>query len=94
MTGEKSRKLVAGDRVFWQSDVKNQGTVKGTSWSSVTIDWDDGDSTSISHNDMAQVPGSRTRDVVAPGVIKVEDHIISPTPGPALVAESARANFL
>jgi hypothetical protein len=55
MTGEESRKLVAGDRVFWQSDVKNQGTVKGTSWSSVTIDWDDGDLTSISHNDMAQV---------------------------------------
>jgi hypothetical protein len=36
-------------------DVKNQGTVRGTSWSGVTKDWDDGDSTSVSHNDMAQV---------------------------------------
>ena len=36
-------------------DATNQGTVKGTSWSGVTIDWDDGDSTSVSHNDMAQV---------------------------------------
>jgi hypothetical protein len=55
MTGEESRQLVVGDRVFWQGDVKNQGTIKGTSWSGITIDWDDGDSTSISHNDMAQV---------------------------------------
>jgi hypothetical protein len=57
MTGEESRKLKPGDRVFWQGDVKNQGTVKGTSWSGVTVDWDDGDKTSISHNDM--VPISR-----------------------------------
>jgi hypothetical protein len=55
MTGEEPRQLVAGDRVFWQGDVENQGIVKGTSWSGVTIDWDDGDSSSISHNDMAQV---------------------------------------
>jgi hypothetical protein len=38
-----------------RNDVKNQGTVRGTSWSGVTIDWDDGDSTSVSHNDMAQI---------------------------------------
>jgi hypothetical protein len=55
MTGEESRKLKSGDRVYWQDDVKNQGTVRGTSWSGVTIDWDDGESTSVSHNDMAQV---------------------------------------
>ena len=55
MTGEESRKLKSGDRVFWRDDLKNQGTVRGTSWSGVTIDWDDGESTSVSHNDMAQV---------------------------------------
>ena len=55
MTGEESRKLKSGDRVFWRDDLKNQGTVSGTSWSGVTIDWDDGKSTSVSHNDMAQV---------------------------------------
>jgi hypothetical protein len=55
MTGEESRKLKSGDRVFWRDDVKNQGTVRGTSWSGVTVDWDDGESTSVSHNDMAQV---------------------------------------
>jgi hypothetical protein len=55
VTGDESRKLKSGDRVFWGHDVKNEGTVKGTSWSGVTIDWDDGESTSVSHNDMAQV---------------------------------------
>jgi hypothetical protein len=49
------RKLNVGDRVNWHGDATNQGTVKGKSWSVVTIDWDDGDSTSVSHNDMAHV---------------------------------------
>jgi hypothetical protein len=31
------------------------GTVTGTSWSEVTINWDDGEANSVSHNDMAQV---------------------------------------
>jgi hypothetical protein len=31
------------------------GTVVGASWSGVTINWDDGHTTSIQHNDMAQV---------------------------------------
>jgi hypothetical protein len=63
MTGEESRKLKSRDRVFWQDDVKNQGTVRVTSrgtvrvtsWSGITIDWDDDDS----HNDMAQVPRTK-----------------------------------
>jgi hypothetical protein len=55
VTGDESRKLKSGDRFFWRDDAKNQGTVRGTSWSGVTIDWDDGDTTSVSHNDMAQI---------------------------------------
>jgi hypothetical protein len=55
MTGDESRKLKIGDRVRWKGDATNQGTVRGTSWSGVTIDWDDGDSTSVSHNDMTHV---------------------------------------
>jgi hypothetical protein len=31
------------------------GTVTGTSWSEVTISWDDGHTASIQHNDMVQV---------------------------------------
>jgi hypothetical protein len=55
MTGDQSRLLKVGDRVCWKADENDQGTVVGTSWSGVTIDWDDGQTTSIQHNDMAQV---------------------------------------
>jgi hypothetical protein len=44
-----------GDRVCWKGDATNQGTIKGTALSGVTIVWDDGDANSISHNDMAKV---------------------------------------
>ena len=45
------RKLKAGDRLHGLGDIKN----RGMSWSSVTIDWGDGDSISVSHNDIARM---------------------------------------
>jgi hypothetical protein len=55
MTGDQSRLLKVGDRVCWGAKTTDLGTVIGTSWSEVTIKWDDGESNSVSHNDMAQV---------------------------------------
>jgi hypothetical protein len=55
MTGDQSRLLKPLDRVCWGATTTDQGTVIGTAWSGVTIDWDDGHTTSIQHNDMAQV---------------------------------------
>jgi hypothetical protein len=55
MTGDKSRLLKVGDRVCWGVTTKDLGRVIGTSWSEVTISWDDGHTASIRHNDMAQV---------------------------------------
>jgi hypothetical protein len=55
LTGDQSRKLKVGDRVCWEHSATDLGTVVGVSWSGVTIDWDDGHTTSIQHNDMAQV---------------------------------------
>ena len=55
MTGEQSRLLKVGDRICWEKSATDLGTVVGTAWSGVTIDWDDGHTTSIQHNDMAQV---------------------------------------
>jgi hypothetical protein len=55
MTGDQSRLLKVGDRVCWKKSATDLGTVIGISWSGVTIDWDDGHTTSIQHNDMAQV---------------------------------------
>jgi hypothetical protein len=61
MTGDQSRTLKVGDRVRWGALITDLGTVVGTSWSGVTIDWDDGHTTSIQHNDMAQVERESTK---------------------------------
>jgi hypothetical protein len=55
VNGDQSRLLKVGDRVCWEQSTTDLGTVIGTSWSGVTIDWDDGHTTSIQHNDMTQV---------------------------------------
>jgi hypothetical protein len=55
MTGDQSRLLNVGDRVCWGTTTTDQGTVIATSWSEVTISWDDGEASSVSHNDMAKV---------------------------------------
>jgi len=55
MTGDKSRLLKVGDRVCWGAATTDLGTIAATAWSGVTIDWDDGHSSSVQHNDMGLV---------------------------------------
>jgi hypothetical protein len=55
MTGDQSRTLSVGDRVSWGGSITDLGTVAGTAWNGVTIDWDDGEANSVSHNDMVRV---------------------------------------
>ncbi|MEO6780200.1 MAG: hypothetical protein ABI407_03960 [Bradyrhizobium sp.] len=55
MTGDQSRLIKVGDRVCWGDSTTDCGTVAATTWSEVTIKWDDGHTTSIQHNDMMQV---------------------------------------
>jgi len=55
MTGEKSRKLKVGARVFWQKDLADRGTVTETNWAGVTIKWNGRGEQTILHNDMGQV---------------------------------------
>ena len=55
MTGNQSRTLKVGDRVRWKDSTIDLGTVTAAAWSGVTISWDDGQTASIQHNDMAQV---------------------------------------
>jgi hypothetical protein len=55
MTGDQSRNLSIGDRVSWQNDQADQGTVTETNWAGVTVKWDNRGEQSILHNDMAQV---------------------------------------
>jgi preprotein translocase subunit YajC len=55
MTGDQSRTLRVGDRVCWGVTTTDLGTVVETTWSDVTIEWDDGHLVTIQHNDMKQV---------------------------------------
>jgi len=55
MTGDLSRGLKVGDRVCWEKSATDLGTVIGTTWSEVTIGWDDDHTSFIRHNDMARV---------------------------------------
>jgi hypothetical protein len=55
MTGDQSRLLKVADRVRWNDSATDLGTIVGTAWSGVTIAWDDGQTSSIRHNDMSQV---------------------------------------
>jgi hypothetical protein len=55
MTGDQSRLLKPFDRVCWQNDPADQGTVIEKNWSGVTIKWDNRSVQAIPHNDMAQV---------------------------------------
>ena len=55
MTGAQSRTLNVGDRVFWNADLSDQGTVTEKNWAGLAIKWDNRSEQTILHNDMAQV---------------------------------------
>jgi hypothetical protein len=55
MTGEQSRRLAVGDRVYWGADKSDQGVITDKNWAGVTIKWDNRKEQSILHNDMGQV---------------------------------------
>jgi hypothetical protein len=55
MIGDQSRLLKPLDRVCWGVTTTDLGTVIETDWAGVSINWDNGHTTSIQHNDMAQV---------------------------------------
>ena len=41
--------------MYWERSMNDLGNVVGVAWNSVTIEWDDGRTASIQHNDMARV---------------------------------------
>jgi hypothetical protein len=55
MIGEQSRQLRVGDRVCWNKIATDLGTIVEVAWSGVTINWDEGQTVSVRHNDMAKV---------------------------------------
>jgi hypothetical protein len=55
MTGKKSRALKVGNRVCWQKDQADQGTIAETNWSGVTVKWNSRGEQAILHNDMGHI---------------------------------------
>jgi hypothetical protein len=55
MTGAESRLLYVGARVRWADSPTDLGTVTRNGWGGVVIDWDDGRTGPIHHNDMREV---------------------------------------
>jgi hypothetical protein len=55
MTGDQSRKLTIGTRVYWMSDRKDAGTVVVNDWSSVVVKWHSRSKQTIMHDDVLGV---------------------------------------
>jgi hypothetical protein len=52
MTGAESRKLKIGDRISWNTDPNDLGTITEVNWAGVSIKWNNRDQQSVLHNDM------------------------------------------
>jgi hypothetical protein len=59
MTGEQSRLLKVGDRISWQGNKADQGTVIETNWAGLTVKWDSRGEQAIQHNDMGSLSACR-----------------------------------
>ena len=59
MTGIESRTLKVSDRVCWNSDSNDHGTVIEVNWAGVTIKWVNRSQQTILHNDMVQIARAR-----------------------------------
>ena len=55
MTGDQSRALRVGGRVYWGEDKNDRGTVTEQNWSGATLKWDSRDEQPVLHNDMEMV---------------------------------------
>jgi hypothetical protein len=53
MTGDQSRLLKIGNRICWQNDQADRGTVTETNWAGVK--WDSRGNQAIQHNDMGSL---------------------------------------
>src|SRR3977135_2306918 len=54
MTVTESKDLKKGNRVYWQGDGDDSGTITETSWDSVTISWNTGKVASVHHGECAK----------------------------------------
>ncbi len=55
MTATESKELKTGNRVCWQGNAADSGTITGRSWDAVTIAWDNGQVATVHHGDMREI---------------------------------------
>ena len=55
MNVTQSKALKKGSRVYWLGDANDGGVVTETSWSAVTISWDNGHVATVHHGDMREI---------------------------------------
>lgn len=55
MDARESKQLKVGDRVMWDADPKDAGTVTDHGYSGTTIQWDNGQYGSLHHHDAKRI---------------------------------------
>ena len=55
MTGDESKGLKKGSRVYWRGDGADRGIITNKSWDAVTIAWDNGQVATVHHGDMREI---------------------------------------
>ena len=55
MTPGESKDLKKSNRVYWQGDAADCGTITEKSWDAVTITWNNGHVAIVHHGDMREI---------------------------------------
>ena len=55
MTGDESKGLKKGSRVYSRGDGTDHGIITGKTWDAVTIAWDNGQVATVHHGDMREI---------------------------------------
>jgi hypothetical protein len=74
MTIHESESLKIGDRVVWDGDSNDLGTVIDAGYSGVTITWDKGETGGIAHGGMTKITRAQTTE--ARTVRRPHEHMI------------------
>ena len=64
MTVTESKSLTIGNRVYWQGNLADGGSITGTSWDAVTIAWDNGKANTVHHGDMREIASSPAKAII------------------------------
>ena len=63
MNVTESKGLKKGSRVYWRGDAADSGSITETTWSAVTIAWDNGQVATVHHGDMREIERTPTKRV-------------------------------